>query len=188
MTHDIDPVEQGIEVKRLHGIDQTADFRGCDLWNHGFERWPGFGGYRPLDKAEVAWPDSAHFAREPGLLFEPREGGEAILPLVPKGVELSARAESATTTLDQHLKAALGEGTGKEESEQPGPAIGRTQKDRRSLTAAARRVVIGQQHDAIGHRHLEVTLDGDVVSFGRGELKRPAEETGQNAHRPVLRD
>lgn len=120
--------------------------------------------------------------REPGLLFQPREGGEAVHPLVMEWVEISGRAERPPAALDKHLKSALGEGPAEEHAPGRGPAVGRPHEDHRRFRVFMRIVAVSEEHGAVGHRHLEVALDNDIPSFNRRKLERPPDESAEDRH------
>jgi hypothetical protein len=42
--------------------------------------------------------------------------------------------------------------------------------------------MIGEQHDAIGHRYLEVFFDDDIIGFSGGEFGKPRENAASNTH------
>ena len=143
-------------------------------------------GQRPLHEAEVAGAVGGQPALEPALLAQPRHGVLPVGDLVPHRLEVPAGPERAAHALQQHVIAALGEDLPGLQGEQAGAAVRAADQHGGRGRHADRDVVGGQQHRAVGHRHLDVVFDRDLVPPRRQRPppgRRPADRGRAPAQR-----
>ncbi len=153
------------------------------LGEQRFEFGSGVGGHSPLDKAEITGAQRGKLAREPGLLLDPRDGGQPVVVLVAAVAKLASRPGGAAAALDQHLVAALGVGQRHHAPDKATPAIRGADQQHRGLWSGAWGVMVREQDCAIGHGDRDVACDHDIPRLGRWKLHPPGHETASKTHR-----
>ena len=162
------------EVMRAHVHDDRDQFRRR------------VHGQRPLHEPEVAGAVGDQPSVEPALLAQP---GDSVLPvrdLVAHRLELPAGPESATAALHQHVVAAFGQDLRVLQAERAAAAVRAADQHGGRRRHADRQVVVGQQHHAVGHRHLDVALDRDPVPLRR-QRPRPGQHLAERRRRRAQR-
>ena len=76
------------------------------------------------------------------------------------------RAGGTAAALDHDLVAVLGEGTGADGGEEAGSPVRGTDQYSWAPGRIAGGVVVGEKYGAVGHGHLEVAGNREVVGFG----------------------
>ena len=116
-------------------------------------------GQRPLHEPEVAGAVGGQPSLEPALLAQPGDGVLPVRDLVAHRLELPAGPEGAAAALQQHVVAAFGQDLRVLQGERAAAAVRAADQHGGRRRHADRQVVVGQQHRAVGHRHVEVALD-----------------------------
>ena len=165
----------------------AVKLRGRDLDRERRDVVAGRGRDGPLHEAEVARADEPDPLAVPGLRADPVERRQAVVALVER-VEVAAGAERAARALDDDLQPALGERAAEDEPEHLAAAVRRAHEHRRLRRVArrARDPAVGQQHDAVVHRHAQVLLADDVLGLGAGQAGERGEQRAGEAHRRAL--
>src|SRR5258708_2824205 len=116
----------------------------------------------PLHKAEIAGAIGGECSGEPGLLLQPCYRRQAILVFANKRFKLPTGTEGTARTLDHYLVTAFGKQPSIDEPEEAASPIAAADQDHRQSLATAWNIAICQQHDAIGHRYLQVAFHDHV--------------------------
>lgn len=185
---DHDPAQADFDIGDAVGVGEFVHFRGHHGGHDGFEGGGGFGGDGPLGVGEVALAPHAEVAVEPGLVFDPGDGVEAVFGFVEDGFKGAFGVELAARGLDEDVVAAFGEaGVGVAEGEAheaefgAAPVDGADEEGGEGAAAlplfGAGGVVVGFEDDTVPHGDGEVAFDGDFVA-GRGEVEPAGDEPG----------
>src|SRR5258708_37275920 len=110
LSHHGGPIQRGFQRHGSSLETETVEVRGGYLRDQHLQLWSGFGGYRPLDKAQIAGSGHAKLPGEPVLLLDPLDGCHAIAVLFTGVRELITGAGGTAAALDEHLIAAFGIG------------------------------------------------------------------------------
>ena len=157
------PHDVVVQVEGAVAVRRPAEVVRADVHHGGDQLRRRVHGQRPLHEAEVAGAVGGQPALEPALLAQPRHGVLPVGDLVAHRLELTAGPERAAHALQQHVVATLGEDLPGLQGERAGPAVRAADQDGGRRCHADRDVVGGQQHRAVGHRHLDVPLHRDLV-------------------------
>ena len=143
-------------------------------------------GQRPLHEPEVAGAVGDQPSVEPALLAQPGDGVLPVGDLVAHRLELPAGPEGAAAALHQHVVAAFGQDLRVLQGERAAAAVRAADQHGGRRRHADRQVVVGQQHRAVGHRHLDVALDRDPVPLRR-QRPRPGQHLAERGRRRAQR-
>ena len=161
------PAEEVVQVEGAVAVRGPAEVVRADDHDRGDQLGRRVQGQGPLHEAEVAGPERGQPSVEPALAAQPGHGVLAVAGLAAHRLEPSAGAEGAAAALQQHVEAAFGDELGLQQAERGPASVGTAHQDRGGRLAGDRQVVVGQQHRAVGHRHLDVPLDRDEVPLRR---------------------
>jgi hypothetical protein len=118
------------------------------------------------------------------LCAQPFGGGDAVFALEVERAELAAGAERAAGALDDRLQAVPGERVAEELREQALAPVRRADQHHRRGRRAGRGVPVGEQRDAVGHRHRQVAGDDRFRALGRGQREHLVDKSVQHACPP----
>ena len=116
---------------------------------------------RPLREAHIRGPDRREASVEPGLRAQPGDRVGAVVHLVPAGVELAARAETATRALQYDVITVGGIQAGEDFDGQPAPAV-RAAHQHGADWVRRGDVAVGEQDDAVTHGDRQIAFDAVV--------------------------
>ena len=137
---------------------------------------------RPLREAEIG---SAHGGERPGeqprLVAKPCRGVGAVVDLVREGVEIAAGTERAANALHDDVVAAGRIDASEQHRHRIAATVGGANQNRPRRIRRQRPVVVGEQLDAVAHRHSSIT--GNVVFTG---VRRQAQQAANGATDEVL--
>ncbi len=180
------PHDVVVQVEGAAAVRGPAEVVRADMYHGGGQFRRRVHGERPLHEAEVAGAVGCQPALEPVLLTQPRHGVLPVGDLVPHRLEVPAGPEGAAHALQQHVIAALGEDLPGLQGERAGPAVRAADEHGGGRRHADRDVVGGKQHRAVGHRHLDVVFDRDLVP-PRRQRPRPGCRPSDRSRGPAQR-
>ena len=180
------PHDVVVQVEGAVTVRAPAEVVRADVHHHGDQLRRRVHGQRPLYEAEVAGAVGGQPALEPALLAQPGHGVVAVRDLVLHRLEVPAGAERAAHALQQHVVAALGEDLRGLQGEQAAAAVRAADQHGGRRCHADRGVVGGQQHRAVGHRHLDVPLHHDPVP-PRRQRPCPGRQLAERNRAPAQR-
>ena len=180
------PHDVVVQVEGAVTVSAPAEVMRADVHHGGDQFRRRVHGQRPLYETEVAGAVGGQPALEPALLAQPRHGVLPVGDLVLHRLEVPAGAERAAHALQQHMVAALGEDLRGLQGEQAGAAVRAPDQHGGRRRHADRDVVGGQQHRAVGHRHLDVALHRDLVP-PRRQRPRPGRRPAERGRAPAQR-
>ena len=156
------PRDDHLERERVARVPRELAHRRRERDDHRLQVRRTRRRQRPLREAHVARAVAAEPAVEPGLLGDPVGGGAAVGRLGEVAVR-AARAVGAAARLDQVAVAARRELRAHRRRDRLAP-VRRALEQRRRVVDADRVVHVGEEHDAVGHLHLHVAFDLDLVA------------------------
>ena len=180
------PHDVVVQVEGAVAVRGPAEVVRADMYHGGGQFRRRVHGQRPLHEAEVAGAVGGQPALEPVLLTQPRHGVLPVGDLVPHRLEVPAGPERAAHALQQHVIAALGQDLPGLQGEHARPAVRAADQHGGCRRHADRDVVGGQQHRAVGHRHLDVVFHRHLVPPGR-QRPRPGCRPAERGRAPAQR-